>query len=105
MTGALLSDKTRINDRGLIKCAVPRCMNHNSSCTWGCLRFQPDQNLTVEYGGQVLVVDDLSLEIPSGQFLAVVGPSGCGKTTLLNLLTGLVPLEKARSTLAASWPT
>jgi ABC-type Fe3+/spermidine/putrescine transport system ATPase subunit len=54
------------------------------------------QNLTVDYGGQVLAVDDLSLEIPSGRFLAVVDSSGCGKTMLLNLLTGLVPLEKGK---------
>jgi NitT/TauT family transport system ATP-binding protein len=33
---------------------------------------------------------DVDLEVPAGQFLAVVGPSGCGKTTLLRLLGGLL---------------
>jgi len=32
----------------------------------------------------------LSLEIPAGQFLAVVGPSGCGKSTLINMVAGLL---------------
>jgi NitT/TauT family transport system ATP-binding protein len=35
------------------------------------------------------VVADLDLEIPPGQFLALLGPSGCGKTTLLRLIAGL----------------
>lgn len=38
--------------------------------------------------GATRVFDGLSLEIPRGEFVAVVGPSGCGKTTLLNLLSG-----------------
>ena len=37
----------------------------------------------------VVAVDRLTLEIGSGELLAVVGPTGCGKTTLLRLIAGL----------------
>jgi sulfonate transport system ATP-binding protein len=39
--------------------------------------------------GERLVLDQLDLIIPQGQFLAIVGRSGCGKSTLLRLLAGL----------------
>jgi NitT/TauT family transport system ATP-binding protein len=39
-------------------------------------------------GDHVVALEQISLEIPPGQFCAVVGPSGCGKTTLLNILAG-----------------
>lgn len=38
---------------------------------------------------KVEVLHNLDLEIPQGDFLAIMGPSGSGKTTLLNLLGGL----------------
>jgi multiple sugar transport system ATP-binding protein len=38
--------------------------------------------------GDVVAVDDLSLDIQDGEFLVLVGPSGCGKTTSLRMLAG-----------------
>ncbi|SFQ41559.1 MULTISPECIES: ABC transporter ATP-binding protein [Actinomadura] len=50
------------------------------------------RGLCKEHGqGQALVraVDDVDLDVPVGQMLAVMGPSGCGKSTLLHMLGGL----------------
>jgi multiple sugar transport system ATP-binding protein len=41
------------------------------------------------YDGDVLAVDDLSLEVADGEFMVLVGPSGCGKSTLLRMIAGL----------------
>ncbi|HEY0833371.1 MAG TPA: ABC transporter ATP-binding protein [Azospirillum sp.] len=45
------------------------------------------RDLWMEYPNQV-VLERVNLEIPSGEFCALVGPSGCGKTTFLRLLLG-----------------
>jgi len=40
-------------------------------------------------GERIEVLKDVNLDIPQGDFLALMGPSGSGKTTLLNLMGGL----------------
>jgi putative ABC transport system ATP-binding protein len=48
--------------------------------------------LTKRYGWEdalVRAVDEIDLDVPTGQSLAIMGPSGCGKSTLLHLLGGL----------------
>jgi spermidine/putrescine ABC transporter ATP-binding subunit len=39
--------------------------------------------------GDVVAVDDISLDIADGEFFALLGPSGCGKTTTLRMIAGL----------------
>jgi len=41
-------------------------------------------------GRPTVTIENVSISIPRGQFVALVGPSGCGKTTLLNMVAGLV---------------
>jgi putative ABC transport system ATP-binding protein len=50
------------------------------------------RGLSMQYGedsGLVRAVDEIDLDVPAGQALAIMGPSGCGKSTLLHLLGGL----------------
>ncbi len=46
------------------------------------------ENLCVRLGGRA-VIEDLSLEVDTGEFLVLLGPSGCGKSTLLHTVAGL----------------
>jgi NitT/TauT family transport system ATP-binding protein len=39
------------------------------------------------------IYDDFSIDLPMGKFISVFGPNGCGKSTLINMISGLVPMD------------
>lgn len=58
------------------------------------------QGLTRRYGAMV-AVNDATLSVAHGQFLALLGPSGCGKTTLLRLIAGFEQPDAGMITIGA----
>jgi phosphonate transport system ATP-binding protein len=54
------------------------------------------ENLTKIYDNEVLALDDISFEVPDGQFLVVIGLSGSGKSTLLRCINRLVDPTEGR---------
>ena len=58
-------------------------MNENA------LRIENISKTFVSDSGIVPVLENINLEVKTGEFICIVGPSGCGKTTLLHILAGL----------------
>jgi NitT/TauT family transport system ATP-binding protein len=50
--------------------------------------------------GDELALEQTSLQVQEGEFVAVVGPSGCGKSSLMKLVTGLLPPSEGNITVA-----
>jgi len=50
--------------------------------------FVKFEKVDKSYDGEILVVKDLNVDIPKGEFLTMLGPSGSGKTTTLMMLAG-----------------
>ena len=53
-------------------------------------------NVVKMYDGSNPVLDNISLEIPKGEFVFLTGPSGAGKTTILKILFGWESFEKGQ---------
>ena len=46
------------------------------------------ENVTMQFGG-VVAVNNLSLDVNTGEIVALIGPNGAGKTTAFNCITGV----------------
>lgn len=40
-----------------------------------------------------VVYDNFEIDLPLGQFISIFGPNGCGKSTLINMISGLMPMD------------
>jgi ABC-2 type transport system ATP-binding protein len=74
--------------------AAPAASIARILATWPVLPETTDAavsttGLTKRYGGGVVALEDLNLNVPSGSIFGFLGPNGAGKTTTLRLLTGL----------------
>ena len=48
------------------------------------------KNVTKEFKGGTVALQDIELEIEQGEFISLIGPSGCGKSTLLRVIGDLI---------------
>ena len=53
------------------------------------------RGLVKNFGG-LAAVNDLDIGVRSGEVLGLIGPNGCGKTTVINLLSGTLPLTSGK---------
>lgn len=51
------------------------------------------RGLSKRFQGEV-IYDDFNLDLPRGKFTSIFGPNGCGKSTLINLISGLIPVDR-----------
>lgn len=54
------------------------------------------KNVTKVYGGTKKAVDNISLEIPTGEIIGFIGPNGAGKTTTIKMITGVLNADEGQ---------
>ena len=64
-------------------------MSENKSTNGALVRVEDVEKIFHRGSEDIHVLADLHLQVPTGEFLALMGPSGSGKSTLLNLIGGL----------------
>ena len=50
------------------------------------------RGLSKSFNGTV-IYDNFDLDLPQGEFISIFGPNGCGKSTLINMVSGLMPMD------------
>jgi NitT/TauT family transport system ATP-binding protein len=84
----------------LVKTAAPvRSGQPRQSSWWGKGHIAIEE-LGVTFGESAatrhIAVQDVTLDVPPGQFLVLLGPSGCGKSTILNVIAGFIEPTSGR---------
>ena len=98
-------DDSRGAGTGAVVSAAPTDSIARILATWPALPATADAaitttGLTKRYGGGIVALDHLSLNVPSGSIFGFLGPNGAGKTTTLRLLTGLATATDGSGTVA-----
>lgn len=57
------------------------------------------KNITKVYGGNCKAVDNISMEIPTGEIIGFIGPNGAGKTTTIKMITGILNPDEGEITI------